>query len=114
MNKQTEILTLLPETILIDEKLGAIDLPTLLSVCVDLLTICVRRSAEIDPAVAAMVAYVRDEVREHVSNDRSLGRSWSPSAPQTTGGALGINYVPGPERKGLDVPLGAWQFQAKV
>jgi hypothetical protein len=86
MNKQTEIITLLPETILIDEKLGAIDLPTLLSVCVDLLTICARRSTEIDPAVAAMVAYARDEVCEHVSNDRSLGRSWSASTPQTTRG----------------------------
>jgi hypothetical protein len=32
MNNQTEIITLLPETILIDEKLSAIDLPTLLSV----------------------------------------------------------------------------------
>jgi hypothetical protein len=86
MNKQTEIITLLPETILIDEKLSAIDLPTLLSVCVDLLTICARRSTEIDPAVAAMVAYARDEVCEHVSNDRSLGRSWSASPPRTTRG----------------------------
>ena len=88
MNKQTEILTSLPETILIDEKLRAIDLPTLLTICVELLTVCARRSAEIDPAVAAMVAYARDEILERASNHPSLGTRWSASTAQTALGRI--------------------------
>jgi hypothetical protein len=45
-----------------DAKLEALDLQTVLTICVELLTICARRSVEIDPAVAAMIAYARDEI----------------------------------------------------
>jgi hypothetical protein len=73
MSKQNEPLASSPEAILIDVKQGDIDLPTLLTICVDLLSVCAKRSAEIDPAVAAMVAYARDEILEHANNDRFAG-----------------------------------------
>jgi hypothetical protein len=68
MGKQTALLAGLPEISLIDAKLEAIDLPTLLTICVDLLAVCARRSAEIDPAVGAMVAYARDEILERADS----------------------------------------------
>jgi hypothetical protein len=86
MSKQSELLMSTPERILIETNLGNIDLPALLTICVDLLTICARRSVEIDTAVAAMVAYARDEVLERLSNDRSLGAS--ASATQITNGRI--------------------------
>ena len=88
MSKRTEILALPPEAILIDAKLEFFDLPTLLAISVDLLTICARRSAEIDPAVAAMVAYARDEIVEHTCHDPSLEISWSARNAQTTPGRV--------------------------
>ena len=65
MSRQSDSLASTADAILIDAKLERIDLPTLLTVCVELLTVCARRSVEIDPAVAAMVAYARDEIVEH-------------------------------------------------
>jgi hypothetical protein len=41
---------------------------------VDLLKVCAKRSIEIDPAVAAMVAYARDEILERANNDSTIGR----------------------------------------
>jgi hypothetical protein len=69
MSKRIGIKVSSSEMVLIDAKLEALDLPTLLAICVDLLTICALRSAGIDPAVAAMVAYARDEVLEQVNNE---------------------------------------------
>jgi hypothetical protein len=83
MSKQSELLMSTREGILIEANLGSIDLPALLTICVDLLTICARRSVEVDTAVAA---YARDEVLERLSNDRSLGAS--ASATQMTNGRI--------------------------
>jgi hypothetical protein len=41
----------------------------LLSITIDLLTICARVSGRIDPAVGAMIAYARDEVLESAINE---------------------------------------------
>jgi hypothetical protein len=87
MSRQSEILAATAEAILIDAKLERIDLPTLLTICVDLLTICARRSVEVDPAVAAMVAYARDEIAEHVTSDPTEFNSL-PLTTQTTRGRV--------------------------
>jgi hypothetical protein len=88
MRKRPEIIALPQEAILIDAKLEALDLPTLLTISVDFLTICARRSAEIDPAVAAVVAYARDEIVEHMRDDASSEISWSGRNTQTTVGPV--------------------------
>ncbi len=43
----------------------------LLVITVDLLTICARVSARIDPKIGAMIAYARDEVLENAIADRA-------------------------------------------
>lgn len=88
MRKRPEIIALPQEAILIDAKLEALDLPTLLTISVDFLTICARRSAEIDPAVAAVVAYARDEIVEHMRDDGSSEISRSRRNTQTTVGRV--------------------------
>jgi hypothetical protein len=88
MSKRTQIQVSPPEAVLIDAKLEALDLQTLLAICVGLLTICAQRSAEIDPAVAAMVAYAREEVLEQVNNESSLEINWPASTAQTTLGRI--------------------------
>jgi len=80
MRKQSEVLSI--ENILIYSKLEAIDLPTLLTICVDLLAVCAKRSAEIDHAVGAIVAYARDEILERLDIDPSHV-NWSASTAQT-------------------------------
>jgi hypothetical protein len=87
MSKQPEASVSALEAVLIDANLEAIDLPTLLTICVDLLAACAKRSAEIDPAVGAMVAYARDEILEHTNNDRSVVER-SASTAQTTFGRI--------------------------
>jgi hypothetical protein len=82
MSKQPEASVSPLEAVLIDAKLDAIDLPTLLTICIDLLAVCARRCGEIDPAVGAMVAYARDEILEHTNNDPSVV-DWSTSTAQT-------------------------------
>jgi hypothetical protein len=88
MSKQTEIPGSPSAAILIDAKLEALNLPTLLSICVDLLTICAQRSAEIDSAVAAMVAYARDEIIQHTRNNSSSEITWPASNAQRTLGLI--------------------------
>jgi len=90
MSKQPEASVSPLEAVLIDAKLDAIDLPTLLTLCIDLLAVCSRRCVEIDPAVGAMVAYARDEILEHTNNDLSVV-DLSASTAQTTIGR--IKYV---------------------
>lgn len=51
MRKQTDTMVSSPEISFIDAKLEEIDLPTLLTICVDLLAVCARRAAKLDPAV---------------------------------------------------------------
>lgn len=53
----------------IESKLEAIDLPTLLTICVDVLAVCAKRATKIDPAVGAMIAYARDEIIECAGNE---------------------------------------------
>ena len=88
MSRQSEISASTPESILIDAKLERIDLPTLLTICVELLTVCARRAVEIDPAVAAMVAYARDEVVEHTSSESVSEANWSFSTDKTIQGRI--------------------------
>jgi hypothetical protein len=90
MSEQPEASLLPLEAVLVDAKLEAIDLPTLLTICVDLLAVCAKRSAEIDPAVGAMVVYARNEILEHTNNDPSVV-DWSASTGQTAIGR--IKYV---------------------
>jgi hypothetical protein len=87
MSWQSESLGSTAKAILLDAKLERIDLPTLLTLCVDLLTICARRSVEVDPAVAAMVAYARDEIAERVTSGPTKINSLS-SATQTARGRI--------------------------
>jgi hypothetical protein len=84
MSIQSESLAPKVETLLIDAKLERIELPTLLNICVELLTICARRSVEIDPAAAAMVAYARDELVEHTNSDQTSEINWLHSRARTT------------------------------
>ena len=88
MSRQSEILASTADAILVDAKLERIDLPTLLTICVELLTVCARRSVEIDPAVAAMVAYARDEIAEHTSRDPTTAINQLSSTIQTTHGRV--------------------------
>jgi hypothetical protein len=89
MGTRSESLASKVETILTDANLERIELPTLLTICVEILTICARRSVEIDPAVAAMVAYARDEIVEHTNSDLVSQINRLPSPAQTTRGAQG-------------------------
>ena len=88
MSRQSDSLASTEDAILIDAKLERIDLPTLLTVCVELLTVCARRSVEIDPPVAAMVAYARDEIVEHTSGDPTTEINRLSFTRQTTGGSI--------------------------
>ena len=88
MSRQSDSLASTEDAILIDAKLERIDLPTLLTICVELLTVCARRSVEIDPAVAAMVAYARDEIVEHASSDPATEINKLSSTAQATWGRI--------------------------
>ena len=44
------------------------DIRLLLVLCAELVNLCVKATSQIDPAMAAMLTYVRDEIRfEHKS-----------------------------------------------
>jgi hypothetical protein len=88
MSRQSEILASTAEAILVGAKLERIELPTLLTICVELLTICARRSVEIDPAAAAMVAYARDEIVERTSSYSTSEINSLSSTAQTTRGRV--------------------------
>jgi hypothetical protein len=45
-----------------DSKLSKQDTHRLLVMCTDLVNLCVRLTGKIDPAAAAMLAYVRDDI----------------------------------------------------
>jgi hypothetical protein len=88
MSRQSENLASMADTIFLDAKVEGIDLPTLLTICVELLTVCARRSVEIDPAVAAMVAYARDEIVENASSGPTTEINWLSSTDPTTLGRI--------------------------
>ena len=52
-----------PETADRDSKLSDSDIRFLLIVCTELVHLCARLTGAIDPAAAAMLAYVRDDIR---------------------------------------------------
>jgi hypothetical protein len=52
-----------PETIQSESKLSESDIRCLLIVCTELIQLCTRLTRAIDPAAAAMLAYVRDDIR---------------------------------------------------
>ena len=87
MSKQPEGLVSPLEAVLIDAKPEAINLQILLTICVDLLAMCAKRSTEIDPAVGAMVAYARDEINEQTNNHSSVV-DWSDLIAPTTFGRI--------------------------
>lgn len=88
MSSRSEILASSAERILIDAKLERIDLPTLFTICVELLTVCAKRSVEIDPAAAAMVAYARDEILKYPGDGPLSATNWRLSTAHTAPGCV--------------------------
>jgi hypothetical protein len=52
-----------PETTQSESKLSESDIRCLLIVCTEFVHLCARLTGAIDPAAAAMLAYVRDDIR---------------------------------------------------